>query len=103
MGTAQKIDRKPNSPDHATGADLKQPVLLEAVASNGPATLIPSTGNYRKIEAKRGFAKNFFIMSFLGSSAGFFSGMLLTILILQGKVDVNKDAIKAFLRSLSGH
>ncbi len=79
------------------------PVLVDAHSLSAPATPIPTTGDYRVIPAPRSFIKNFFIMSFWAGTAGFLGGIVLTILILQGKLDFDKSAIKAFFRFLSGH
>ena len=98
MGAAKKITSSgphtdPSSdlsPHQVSRHSLPAPILLDATAE----------GIQRK---SSGFAKKFLIMCFFGSLSGFASGICLTVLILQGKLDVNKEAIKAFLRSITGH
>jgi|GEM_PF-2582605 len=90
-----KEARKLETPDSA--------VLLDAYSLSAPATPIPTTGNYRTIPKFRSFTKTLFLISFWASTVGFACGIVLTILILQGKLDFDKSAIKAFFRFLSGH
>lgn len=87
MNTARKIDEELPPVTESTVHKRPEVVLAEAIA-------IPN---------KPSFFRKLLAVSFGGGLAGFTAGMILTVLILQGKLDVDKQAIKAFLRTLTGH